>query len=126
MEECCIINSTFIGFEEISCYWSIQFFSAFYKSTAIGKSRMIPVSFVKTTESYEVSLITINRQNSDDSDILCHDYEIMRGEPKNHTRFATIWKVCLPERTEMGGPNYRIGLDCAVGPCIAAIASFIY
>ena len=53
---------------------------------------MTPVSFVKTTESYEVSLGTISGQTSYDFGIL---------------------------RQEYAGPNYRIGPDC--GPCIAAI-----
>ena len=43
----------------------------------------------------------------------------------NHTRFAdwvTIWRAHVPERTELAGPNNRIGPDCAGHACIAAIA----
>ena len=45
---------------------------------------MTPVSFVKTTESYEVSLVIINRQTSYDSGILRQDYGIIRSLPMNH------------------------------------------
>ena len=75
---------------------------------------MTPVSFVKTTKSYEVSFVTINRQTSYDSGIFRQDYGIIRGLPMNHTRFAdwvTMWVVHLPERTETGGLNYHIGPD---------------
>ena len=33
----------------------VQFFSAFYWSPSVGKLRMTPESFVKTTESYDVA-----------------------------------------------------------------------
>ena len=46
-------QSSFIGFEEPSSYWSFQFFSAFHWSPLIGIPRIAPVSFVKTAESYE-------------------------------------------------------------------------
>ena len=59
--ECSIISSTFIGFEETYSYWSVQFFSVIHLSSSIS---MAPVSFIKTTESYEVSLITISLQTS--------------------------------------------------------------
>ena len=63
--ECVIINLTFIGFEETSSYWSVLFSSVFFHmSPSIGKPRMTPVAFVKTTNSYEVSLVTVNRQTS--------------------------------------------------------------
>ena len=73
----------------------------FYWSPSIDKPRMTPVSFIKTTESYKVSLVTINRQTSYYSGILYQNYGIIRGLPMNHTRFAdwvTIWLVHLPER----------------------------
>ena len=84
---------------------------------------MTPISFVKTAESYEVSLATINPQTLYDSGILRKDNGVMRGLPMNHTRFAywvTICVVHLPERTETGGHNYCIGPT--VRPFLAAIA----
>ena len=43
-------------------YGIIQGIIGHYQSAnQSGKSRMTPVSFVKTTESYKVSLVTINR-----------------------------------------------------------------
>ena len=52
--ESSIFNPTFIGYEETSSYWSVQFFSAFHWSPSIGTPRMTVVSFIKTTESYKV------------------------------------------------------------------------
>ena len=52
---CSIINPTFFGYGEISSYWLIKFSSVFHFSPSIGNPRMNPVSFVKTTASYEVS-----------------------------------------------------------------------
>ena len=49
---------------------------------------MTPVSFVKTTESYELSLVTINQQTSNDSGMLRQNYGIIGGLPVYHTRFA--------------------------------------
>ena len=77
---------------------------------------MTPVFFVNTTESYEVSLVTNNRQTSYDSGILRRDYGIIHGLPMYRMRFvdwAIILVVHLPERTETGRPYYRIGPDCA-------------
>ena len=134
--ECSIFNQTFIGFVETAGYWSghfIQFFfSAFHWSPSNGKPRMTSVSFGRTMESYEVSLVTIKRQTSYGVGILRQDYGIIRGFigkpgkapdygikrglPMNHTRFAdwvTIWVAHLPERTETNWPNYSIGPDCA-------------
>ena len=52
---------------------------------------MTPVSFVKTTESYEVSLVNeSSRQTSYDSGILCQDYGIIRSLPMSQTRFADL------------------------------------
>ena len=42
--ECYIINATFIGSEETSSDWSVQFFSAFHWSPSFGKGRLTPVS----------------------------------------------------------------------------------
>ena len=72
--------------------------------------------FVKTTESYEVSLAIIYRQTSYESGIFRQYYGIIHGSPIKYTRFAdwvAIWVVYLPERTETAEPNYRIGPDCA-------------
>ena len=77
---------------------------------------MTPISFAKTTESHDVKLVTINRQNSYGCGILRQNYGIIRGMPMDCTRFAdwvTILVVNLLERTDTGRPNYRIGLDCA-------------
>ena len=41
-----------------------RLFSAFHWSPSISKPHMTPVSFVKTEESFEVSLDTISRQIS--------------------------------------------------------------
>ena len=103
-----IISPTFLCVEEISNYWSVQFFSVFIGrsienisyvpgilrqiknqtrfqlSPSNGKPRMTLVSFVKTTEPYEV----------------CD--------------WIHIWVIHLPERieTDRNGPNNRIGPDC--------------
>ena len=72
--ECSTFNQTFIGFEETSRYWSVQFvlfISAFHWSPSISKLHMTLVSFVKTMELYEVSLVTINWQTLYDCGILC-------------------------------------------------------
>ena len=60
---------------------------------------MIPVSYVKTSESDEVALVTVNRQTPFASDILRQDYGIIRGLQMNHT-------------CSTGRPNYCIGSDC--------------
>ena len=65
---------------QLSSDRSVNFCSAFHCSPSIGKPRMTPVSFVKTTETYEVSLVTINRQTSHDYGILL-DYGITLGSP---------------------------------------------
>ena len=52
--ECSIINLTFIGFEEISIYWSVFFLCVFPH-------------------------VAINRQTSHDSGSLRQDYELVRG-----------------------------------------------
>ena len=71
---------TFIGFAETSSYWSVKFFSAFHWPQSIGSPRMTPVSFVKTTESYMVSLVNIKRQTLYDSGNLRQDYGIIRQD----------------------------------------------
>ena len=99
---CYITNTTFICYEETSSYWSVQFFCAISLVTCNWQTGRTMVSFVKTTESQEVSLVIISRHH-------------------NQTRFAnisyevwvTIWIVHLPERTKTVGPNYCIGPDCA-------------
>ena len=78
--ECYIINATFMGSEEKSSYWSVQFFSAFLWSPSIGKCCLTPAS------DYEVSLVIIGRL------------------PMNLTRFANlviIWVVHFLERTDL-------------------------
>ena len=52
--ECSVINLTFIGYDETSSYWLVQFFSDLQWLLSIGKPRMTAVSFIKTTESYEI------------------------------------------------------------------------
>ena len=71
-----------------------------------------------TTESYEVSLVTISRQPSYDTGIPRQEYGIIQGLPMKHSGFADwvtvlVVHVHLPERAETGGPKYPIGLDCA-------------
>ena len=100
------IYSNFIGFAETSfnhfnCFFFFFFF-ALHRSPSIGKPRMTPVSFVKTTELYEVSLVTINRQTSYDSGSFRQEFGIIRGLPMNITRFADWVIICvvhLSERT---------------------------
>ena len=103
--ECCIINPTFIGLRKNLVIGQFVFLCDFYWSPSIGKTRMIPVSFVKTTESYEVLLVFINRQTSYESGILHQDYGHIQGLPMNCIRLAD-----LPIRTETGGPNNRTRL----------------
>ena len=73
---------------------------------------MTPVSFVKTTESNEISLVTINQQTSYDSGILRQDYEFVRGLSMNHTRYPYGQSV-YGNGPKRGRPNYRIGPDGA-------------
>ena len=92
-DECSIINLTFIGFAEASRYWSVQFFLLF-----IGHTQSAGLSFVKTTESYKVSLVNIKRQTS-----LWLRYSSSRL--RNHMRFVdwvTIWIIHILERTKTG------------------------
>ena len=90
------INPTFIGLRKHVLIGQLVFLCDFYWSPSIGKPRMTPVSFVKTPESYEVSLVTINRPASYEPGILRQDYGLIR---------------CLPmNRTETGGPTNRTRL----------------
>ena len=77
-DDCSIFNSTFFfGFKETSSNWSVQFvqfFSAFTGQHQFEKARMISVSFVNHTESYEVSLVTINWQTFYASGMLRQNY----------------------------------------------------
>ena len=57
-----ILNPTFVGFEEISCYWSIQFVYFF-------------LCF---------SMVIISRQTLYDSSIFRPDYRIIRGFIGHH------------------------------------------
>ena len=100
LDDCSLFNPTFVGFEETSYYWSAQFFSAFHWLPSVGKPRMLPVSLVlgNATESYEISLVTINRQISYNSGILRQNYGIIRDLPtKSFGKY--IYK----------NANYRIG-----------------
>ena len=86
----------FISFEETSRFKSVQLFSVFHLAPLIGKPWMTPLSFIESTESHEISLVSVNRQTSYNSGILRQDYGIIRGLPMNHTRFADkfiIWIV---------------------------------
>ena len=103
------INPNFIGFEEASSYWSPQFFFAFHWSPLIDKPGMTLISFVKTTKSYKVSLVTINRQSSYDPSLRLWD----------HTRSADeSYEDCQLGRhlgsafTGTGKPNHHIEPDC--------------
>ena len=81
--ELSIFNPTFIDFDKTSSYLSVQFFSIFSDfqwPESIGKHRINPVSSVKTTESWEVSLGTISQQTSFDSVIPRHHYGIIRQD----------------------------------------------
>ena len=88
----------FIGFEETSSYWSVQFFSAFHWSSSVDKPRMTSVSFVIRgfIGPYQSANFVWLRYP-------LQDYGVLRGLPMNHTRFGdwvTIWVVYLPEWTE--------------------------
>ena len=90
--ECTILSSVLIGFEEISSYGqfnSNSIFSDFSSVTINRQFRMTLVSFVRTTESYEI----------------CR--WIIRGLPIG-SPFGSIF-------TEAGGLHYmfRINKDCA-------------
>ena len=112
--ECCIINPTLFGLRKHLVIGQLVFLCDFYWSPSIGKPRMTPVFFAKTTESYEGFIgYTTNRQISYESGILRQDYGLIRGLPINRTRIADI-----PIRTETGVPNDRTRLCC---PCIAAL-----
>ena len=88
------IQSNVYRFVETSSNWSVQFVT------------ITPASFAKTTWSYEVSLVTINRQTS-------YDYGIIRSLPMNLAGFAYLDHHLGSTFTETGGPNYRIGPGCA-------------
>ena len=110
-----IINPAFVDFEETSCYLSAQFvqiYSLFFRYRQLA-NLVRPVSFIKTMDLYDVSLVTINRQTSHNSGIHRQDHIIIRLLAKNHTGFAdwvTIWIVhlsvwtLLPHRTRPCGP----------------------
>ena len=74
-------------------------------SQSIGSPLMTPGSFVKSTESYKVSLVNIKRQTSYDSGILRQDYGI-----RNYTGHHMDSIFSGKDQT---GPNNRIGPDCA-------------
>ena len=57
------------------------FFSAFYWIVSISKHPTSPLASVKSTKSYEASLVTINRQTSYDSGILRQHYKIVHVKP---------------------------------------------
>ena len=94
------MNPFLIGYKESYRHCSFQF----HWSLSIAKPRMTPVFFVNTTESYEISLVTFNRQSSYDIGILRQNDRIIR---------VTMWVVHLPERIDSGRPNYHIVPDCA-------------
>ena len=78
------IQSNLIGFEETSSYCPVQFVQ-FFPCVSF-----VILILLKTTESYEISLVTINRQTSYDSGILRQEYMYgtIRGMLMNHTGFA--------------------------------------
>ena len=82
---------------------------------------MTPVSFVKTTESYEVSLGTINRQTSFDSGILRQDYGLIRGLPMNHSRFFFRLDSTFIGADQNGWVKFPHPTSLC-RPCIAAFA----
>ena len=99
------------------------FFFFFFFFFSIGKPCMTPVSSVKTTKSYKVPLVTINRQTLLNSVILRQDYGTIRvsadesyevcrlGHHVGSTFAGTDQngRALLPNRTRL------------CGPCIAAI-----
>ena len=95
-------------------------FSSFLSSPSTGKPRQTPLSSITTTESYMVAMVTISRETSYNSGILRQENGITRGLPRNHMS----WIVHLPEQSETCVPNCRIGPH--YGPCIAAIAGYIF
>ena len=83
--ECSVVLRQHLVIGQFSLF---SFFSAFHRSPSTDKPRVTPISFVRTTESYTVSLATTSRQTSYDSRIHCPDYGIIRGLSVNYTRFA--------------------------------------
>ena len=73
---------------------------------------MTPVSSVITTELYEVSLVTINRQTSYGCAIIHQDYGIIQGMAMNHTRLADSVTNCVVHLPN--GPK-RVGFITASG-----------
>ena len=122
---------------ESSSYWSVQFVQLFL-CHQLANSYDLSENLVCSLFSIFLcfSLVTNNRHPSYNSGILCQDYGILRGfighhrsanlvclryppsRPQNHTSYHLSYEVCrlghhLPEQTKTGGPNYRIGPDCA-------------
>ena len=103
---------------ETSSYWSGQFFIVFHWSPWSLVNGQTSFDSVILYQDYRIKGgFTGHHQwaTSYDSGILRQDYGIIQGLPMKHTRFAdrvTIWVAHLPEWTETGKPNYRIGPDC--------------
>ena len=97
----CSISNPILSVLRKHLDWSVQFFSVFRWLPSIGKLRMTPVSFSKTTESYKVSLVTFSWQTSYDSESVRQDYRMMRQDDRL-IQGLPIWVLHLPERTETG------------------------
>ena len=63
-------------------FWGNIWFLCFHWSPSIGKSRMTPVSFVKTTESNDVSFVTIRFVKTAESYEVCR--WLIRGLPSEY------------------------------------------
>ena len=107
----------------IGQFSSFGFFSAFYWSPWGRKPHIFLVSFIKTSESYKVSLVTISWQKSYDSGILREDCGIIQGLPMIHTRFADWVNICVVYLLELTGQPLLQRWIRLCGLCIAAIAS---
>ena len=94
--ECFIFNPAYLAQSLVSSIL-VQFFSFFYWLPLVGNdSGIFRQDYY--TESYAVSLVTINRQTV--YGIIRQDLGIIRGLPIPGS--VTIWAVHLPKGTEMG------------------------
>ena len=117
--KCSVINHTFVIRWKnlvVAHFYFSSVFLCFSLVTISWEPHMTTVSFVKTMESYNISLFLSKWQTPYDSGIIREGYGMIRGLLMDYPSFfdrVTIWVVYSRERTETGGPHYRIGSYCA-------------
>ena len=119
--ECSIFNPSFIDFEETSSYWSAQFvhfFLCFPLGIIIRQATYdLGILRQESTESKEVSMVTISRQTSNDP-----RYPPLRL--RHHTRFADgSYEVCRLGHLYRNG-RIRAGLNTALDKTVRAVLSY--